>query len=195
MVLLGKHLTALVELAAGYADILIFRCLRREDHLHRFQMDAIHFAQCRQETNYDGCGRRQTANRQTSLNDARQTDFQTILFTQHLCCATQMICPVALPFFWHIPNKELGAFGEVQRLQFHNAILFRVVGHVDSLVDCQTIDFSVLMVNMRSQWANAIWTKSHIKWFLMVEVFIHFYALHFGFLPHREPLRWWLYAM
>ena len=43
MILLGKHLTTLVELAAGYANILVFRRLCRENHLHRLQMDAVHF--------------------------------------------------------------------------------------------------------------------------------------------------------
>ena len=79
-----------------------------------------------------------------------------------------MVCPVALLFIRHCTHKELGTFWEVQRLQFHNTILFRVIGHVDSLVDCQTIDFSVLMVDMRTQWTDAVRAERHIKRFLMI---------------------------
>ena len=79
-----------------------------------------------------------------------------------------MISPVTLLFIRHCTHKELGTFWEVQRLQFHNTILFRVIGHVDSLVDCQTIDFSVLMVDMRTQWTDAVRAERHIKRFLMI---------------------------
>ena len=58
-----------------------------------------------------------------------------------------MVCPVALLFIWNCAYKELGALWEVQGLQLHNTVLLRVVGHVDSLVDCQSIDFSVLMAS------------------------------------------------
>lgn len=64
-----------------------------------------------------------------------------------------------------------------------------MIGHVDAFINCQTVDFAILVINMCPQRADAIWTKSDSIRFLMVEVFIHFYALHFGFLPHREPLR------
>ena len=150
MVLFGKHLTALVKLTAGNTYILVFRRLCRENHLHRLQMDAVHFTQCRQKANNDRSRRGQTANRQTTLDDARQTNFQAVLLAQHLSCTAQMICPVPLLFFRHCIYKELGTLREVQRLQLHHTILFRVIGHVDSLVDCQTIDFSVLMINVSS---------------------------------------------
>ena len=168
MILFRKNLAALVELAARNANILVFCCLCGENHFHRLQMDAIHFAQCRQEADNNRCRRGQSTNRQTSFNDAGQTNFQAVLLAQHLRCTAQMICPVTLFFFRHRAYKELGAFRKIQRLQLHNAILFRVVGHVDSLVDCQTIDFSVLMVDMRTQRTDAVRAKRHIKRLLMV---------------------------
>ena len=131
-------------------------------------MDTIHFAQCRQKANNDRSRRGQTANRQATLDNARQTNFQAVLFSQHLCRTTQMISPVSLLFFRHCIYKELGTLREVQRLQLHHTILFRVVGHVDSLVDCQTIDFSVLMVDMRTQRTDAVRAERHIKRFLMI---------------------------
>ena len=79
-----------------------------------------------------------------------------------------MVCPVALLFIWNCAYKELGALWEVQGLQLHNTVLLRVVGHVDSLVDCQSIDFSVLMVDMRTQWTDAVRAERHIKRFLMI---------------------------
>ena len=60
----------LVEFSAGDTNILVFRRLCRENHLHRLQMDAVHFTQCRQKANNDRSRRGQTANRQTSFNDA-----------------------------------------------------------------------------------------------------------------------------
>ena len=168
MIFLGKHLTTLVEFSAGDTNILVFRRLCGENHFHRLQMDAVHFTQCRQKANNDRSRRGQTANRQTTLDDARQTNFQAVLFSQHLCSTTQMISPVTLLFIRHCTHKELSAFREVQRLQFHNTILFRVIGHVDSLVDCQTIDFSVLMVDMRTQRTDAVRAECHIKRLLMI---------------------------
>lgn len=103
---LREHFAALVELTAGNTNILILCRLCCENHLHRFQMDTVDLAQCGQETNNDRCRRGQAANRQTSLDDARQTNFQAVLFTQHLCCATQMVCPIALLFFRHRTNKN-----------------------------------------------------------------------------------------
>ncbi len=168
MIFLRKYLAALVEFSAGDTNILVFRRLCRENHLHRLQMDAVQFTQCGQKANNDRSRRGQAANRQTTLDDARQTNFQAVLFSQHLCSTTQMISPVTLLFIRHCTHKELSAFREVQRLQFHNTILFRVIGHVDSLVDCQTIDFSVLMVDMRTQWTDAVRAERYIKGFLMV---------------------------
>ena len=42
MVFLRKNFAALDEFSAGNTNILIFRRLCGEDHLHRFKMDAIH---------------------------------------------------------------------------------------------------------------------------------------------------------
>ena len=79
-----------------------------------------------------------------------------------------MISPVSLLFFRHCIYKELGTLREVQRLQLHHTILFRVVGHVDSLVDCQTVDFSVLMVDMCSKRTDTVRAERHIKRLLMI---------------------------
>ena len=131
-------------------------------------MNSIDLTQCRQEADNNRCRRGQSANRQATLDDARQTNFQAVLFSQYLCSTTQMISPVSLLFFRHCIYKELGTLREVQRLQLHHTILFRVIGHVDSLVDCQTVDFSILVVDMRTQRADTVRAECHIKRLLMV---------------------------
>lgn len=90
------------------------------------------------------------------------------LYQQQLCSTTQVVSPIALLFFRHRTNKKLSTFREVQRLQFHNAVLFRVVGHVNTLVDCQTVDFSILMVDMRTQRTDTVRAERHIKRLLMI---------------------------
>ena len=59
---------------------------------------------------------------------------------------------------------------EAQHLAFELTELF-ASGELtpqDSLVDCQSIDFSVLMVDMRTQRTDAVRAERHIKRFLMI---------------------------
>ena len=168
MVLLGKDFTTLVKLATRNTYILVFCGFCSENHLHRFQMNTVNFAQCRQKADNNRCRRGKTTNRQTSFDDAGQTNFQPVLLAQHLCCATQMVSPISFFFLWHCIHEELRTFREIQRLQFHNTIVFRMVCHVDALINCQPIDLAILVINVSSKRADAVRTESYTIRFLMV---------------------------
>ena len=94
MVLLGKGTSQLwSSLPQENTYILVFCGFCSENHLHRFQMNTVNFAQCRQKADNNRCRRGKTTNRQTSFDDAGQTNFRPVLLAQHLAAPRRWLTP------------------------------------------------------------------------------------------------------
>ena len=60
---------------------------------------------------------------------------------------------------------ELGPFRKVQRLQLHDAVFLAAVCDVNALIDGKAVDFTILVINVRTEWADAVRAKGYfLSW-------------------------------
>ena len=80
-----------------------------------------------------------------------------------------MIRPVAGLLIRNFPHVELSSFGEVQRSQLDDAVVFAAVGDVNALIDGKAVDFAILMVDMRPQGADPVGAEDPVIRLLTVD--------------------------
>ena len=100
-------LTTLVELTAADADILIFCLDRTLDKFPGRRLYVIYLTQRFKKDQYDSGRGRQTANRQSTLNDTAEATHQRIALTQFEGSSTQIVGPVIFFVFRYFAYMPL----------------------------------------------------------------------------------------
>lgn len=91
-----------------------------------------------------------------------------MLLRQHQRRPAKMIRPVAHLLLLDRTNVELRPLRKVQRTELDNTVLFRTVRNMDSLIDRESVDLPVLMVNVGTERRDSVRTEYLTVRFSMV---------------------------
>ena len=71
---------------------------------------------------------------------------------------------------------ELRTLWKVQALQLYDAILFTAVSNVNTLIDCQSVNLPILMIDMRTEGRNTIRAECYCLWSFPISLEIDFFT-------------------
>ena len=119
----------------------------------------IHPAQRHEKGNDDGRRGGQPSDRQLALDHRAHAHRKHMLLRQHQRRPAKMIRPVAHLLLLDRANVELRPLRKVQRTELDDTVLLRTVRDVDSLVDRESVDLPVLVVNVGTERRDSVRTE------------------------------------
>lgn len=73
---------------------------------------------------------------------------------------------------------ELCPFGEVQALQFNHVVLFPTINYMNTLINCQSIDLPIFVIDMSPERRKAVRAECYCLWSLSISLEIDFFTPH-----------------
>ena len=177
-VLAPKGYARLVEYAVVEADVLALGLGRYRHHLERRQLYVVGLGEGHRVSDQNGGARRQPADGQRALHDARDAATQREALLQGVLDAAGVVAPVALPNLRGLRKVEVYNAVERQRLEMHVTVVVGREPEVDALVYRKARHKAVLVVYVRTYRTHTVWREYVI---LVFHVFV------FLFISSSDP--------
>ena len=115
---------------------------------------------------------------------------ERVYLSQFLRCASHIVGPVSDLLFRYFPYMKLCPFREVEALQLNNAVFFPAVSNMDSFIYSESINLSILVVNMSTQRRDAIGAESDCIRNPAIGLILNFVTFHLVslFSGNRTPV-------
>jgi hypothetical protein len=167
VVFLAESNTTLVENTVVKSDILTLSLRSYLYHLKRTETDAVSLSECHNIGNEHGSRGAQSADRQAALQQTVDAmgEFETL--TQCVLGATGIVAPGVFPYLCTTHKVDVHLTLEGEAFEVYLSILTYVEPQVNTFVDSEACDQSVLVVNVSADGANPIRTEN------MILVLIH----------------------
>ena len=155
-VLAPKGDARLVEYAVVESYVLALGLGRYRHHLERRQLYVVGLGEGHRVSYQNGGARRQSADGQRALHDARDAATQREALLQGVLDAAGVVAPVALPNLRGLRKVEVNRAVERHRLKMHVSVVVGREPEVDALVYRKASHKAVLVVYVRAYRAHTV---------------------------------------
>ena len=146
----------LVQDAVLEADVFALRLRGDANHFETGQGDVIRLRESHHIREQDGCARGDAADRERAFEHASDAAFQGETLLEGVFHAAGIVAPVVLADDGRLLDGEVDGAVEREAAQRHAAVIGRRIHEIDAQVDGKARHQAVLVVDVRTQGADAI---------------------------------------